>query len=216
MPVRSQLTVRIPDDLRTALEENVARKRERRRNWNLTEEVLSRLYWSYRKQEEERRDPYMRALAFLLSMVAEQVHVHQSITRGREWHRDPFFFQAFKLGVIKLLDALEPTGEARSPVNPEGLRELSKEERLIADQWKTPETAGSAAANYVLRSLYRVAPEPDTWARLREWAKRPGLEPDGFNAKVLNAVADTLEGEFYAMSNVRRVLGIEEPKEPQS
>src|SRR6516225_1609099 len=120
-PIRSQLTVRIPDELRIALEENVARRRKRRPSWNLTEEVLGRLYWSYRKQEEERRDPYMKALAHLISAVAEQVHYRRSLSK--EWHRDPFMYRAFKRGVIKLLDTLEPVGEANPPFNIKGLRE---------------------------------------------------------------------------------------------
>src|SRR5215831_19622814 len=107
-------------------------------------------------------------------MVAEQVHVGQSITRVREWYRNPFFFRAFKLGVMKLLDALEPAGEVRSPFPPEMLREFSEAANfhVMADQFKTPEAAGSAAANYVLRSLYRITPDRDMWARLRKIDKR--------------------------------------------
>jgi hypothetical protein len=199
----------MPDELRTALETNAERRRKRNPRWNFTQEVLGRLYWSYRKQEEERRDSYMKALAHLISAVAEQVHYRQSLSK--EWHRDPFMYRAFKRGVIKLLDALEPPGEARPPFDIKGLR--ASEEKLhqaMADQWENPEAAGDFAVAHVLRDLYRFAPEPEKWARLREMDQDPRLT--GFTGPI----ADMMEEVFYAMSNVRRVLGIKEPKEPKS
>jgi len=204
-PVRSQLTVRIPDELRAALEENVARRRKRKPSWNLTEEILGRLYWSYRRQEEERRDPYMKALAFLISAIADNVNMRRSLVS--EWHRDPFMFRAFKRGVVELLDALEPAGEARPHLDIEWLRQSGgKLHQLMADQSETPEAAGAWAARQVLGGLYRFAPEPEKWTRLREMEQDPRLM--GF----AGTIADRMEEEFYAMSNVRRVLGIKEPK----
>jgi hypothetical protein len=196
------LTIRIPDDLRAVLKENVARRRKRRPKWNITEEVLGRLYWSYRKQEEERRDPYMKVLAYLISNVAKYVHVGRGLSS--EWTRDPFLFRAFKHGVARVLNTLDPPGEAKPPLDIKGLRSEPENKiwQAMADQFESPEAAGNFAADHVLQELYRFAPEPEKWATLRE------LKYGG--------VADLMEEEFYAMSNVRRVLGIKEPKEPKS
>jgi hypothetical protein len=200
----------MPDDLRAALEENAERRRKRNSRWNLTEEVLGRLYWSYRKQEEERRDPYMKILAHLISRVAEQVHHRQSLSK--EWHRDPFMFRAFKHGVMVMLNVLDPPGEAKPPFDIKRLRGDPEKKlwQAMADQFETPEAAGDAAAKHVLRGLYTFTPEPEKWAALREMEQDPRLT--GF----IGAIADMMEEDFYAMQNVRRVLGIKEPKEPKS
>jgi hypothetical protein len=152
----------------------------------------------------------MKALAHLISAVAEQVHYRRSLSK--EWHRDPFMYRAFKRGVIKLLDTLEPVGEANPPFNIKGLRERPEKKlwQAMADQFETPEAAGDFAADYVLRELYRLVPERDKWAKLRELDKDPELHG------ATGPIADRMEEEFYAMSNVRRVLGIKEPKEPKS
>jgi hypothetical protein len=203
---RSQLTVRMPDDLRKSLEANVARRQKRKPNWNLTEEVLWRLYWSYRQQGEERRDPYMRAIGTLISGIAEEVHRRRSLSS--EWHRDPFMFRAFKHGVVKLLDALDPPGEAKSPFNIKGLRERpeNKFNQALADGYETPEAAGNMAAETVLRELYRRLPlHPDWGPLLRELdAEHPEFSGIG------EAIAESMEEQFYSMSNIRRVLGIKE------
>jgi hypothetical protein len=208
---RSQLTVRMPDDLRIALEANVARRQKRKPNWNLTEEVLGRLYWSYRQQREERRDPYMRAIGALISAIAEDVHKRRSLSSV--WHRDPFLFRAFKHGVAKLLDALDPPGEAKSPLNIKALREEPEKMlwQKMADWYETPEALGNTAAESLLRELYRRLPlHPDWGPELRKMdAEHP--EFDGMG----EAIAENLEETFYSMSNIRRVLGIKEFKEPR-
>ena len=65
----AQLTIRMPDGLRDKLE-NSAKKKGR----NLTQELLWRLEWSYRKQaEEEFKPPATRAICFLIGEIAEQI-----------------------------------------------------------------------------------------------------------------------------------------------
>ena len=56
---RSQLTVRMPDDLRAELEAAA-----RRRNRNLTDELIGRIRVSFAREHEQKRDPATRALLF--------------------------------------------------------------------------------------------------------------------------------------------------------
>jgi hypothetical protein len=56
---RSQLTVRITDDLRAELEAAA-----RRRNRNLTDELIGRIRVSFAREHEQKRDPATRALLF--------------------------------------------------------------------------------------------------------------------------------------------------------
>ena len=59
----------------------------------------------------------MRALCFLIAQLAGQV-AGMTDEKGRplfDWRTDPFFFQAYKLAVAKMLDALQPSGEIVPP-----------------------------------------------------------------------------------------------------
>ena len=56
---RSQLTVRMPDELRAELEAAA-----RRRNRNLTDELIGRIRGSFAREHEQKRDPATRALLF--------------------------------------------------------------------------------------------------------------------------------------------------------
>jgi Arc-like DNA binding dprotein len=104
----SQLTVpfsvRMPAAMRNELKK-AARDRGRKEG----QELLRRLQDSFTQDRDRARDPAMRALCFLFSELAENAHLG---VRG--WRSDPFLFRAVKIGIGRLLDALEPPGEVKA------------------------------------------------------------------------------------------------------
>jgi hypothetical protein len=200
--MRSQLTVRMPDDLRAELE--VAAER---RGHSLSDQLIWRLRASFARERDQDHDRASRAFAFLISRIAEMASVDLPERMPEEgmpegWFRDPFKFRVFKLGVAKVLDAFDPPGEPRSPfANPP--RNLHSSIMALADFYKTPEDAAEFAAASVLRELF----QPDVLLQHR------GLEKDiekrladfaGFDESFFAE----LERDYYAMSNARRDLQI--------
>jgi hypothetical protein len=174
--MRSQLTVRIPDELRAELKASA-----QRRNRNLSDELIGRLAASFSRERDEKRDHATRALNFLFSQLAAEIH------RGfrMKWHQNPFMFRAFKLAVARLLDALEPSGEMRSPY----------EERY---PYKTPEKVAEAAAELTLSGLFRSsAALPEYWIQ----AKQKHLDNP-----TLRRWIDDYEREQFGMVDARNAL----------
>jgi hypothetical protein len=175
----------MPDDLRTELEK-AAKKRGR----SLTDELLGRLRLSFAREREQERDRATRGICYLISQIAGPW-----VSVEEPWTHDPFKFRAFKLGVAKLLDALEPPGEARSPYDPAG-------PKLLLMAYETPESAGDHLATGTLNMLLqpRPVPDPDTLTR---FADAVGL-PEYFRARFIEA----LKQQTYGMSDARRDLAL--------
>jgi hypothetical protein len=141
----------MPDELRAELEASA-----KRRGRGISDELIGRLLASFSREREDKLDPTTRALNFLFSKLAWEAHRG---FRGK-WHQNPFMFRAFKLAVAKLLDALEPSGEMRSPFD-EGF------------PYKTPEKLAQAAVDLTLSSLFfSSATLPDHWPAVRHWVKQ--------------------------------------------
>jgi hypothetical protein len=192
------LTIRIDDNLRGQLEV-AARKRAKRKPWNLSQEILYRLRWSIDKEREDRRGPALRALCDIISNMA-RAHL-QTDRPDAQWHREPFTFKAFKLATAKVLDALAPPGEMSAP--------SSKFSRNIFSPFDTPEILADYAATQSLNALFHTHPltqeEKDEFRRARE-GQHPSLHDTEYDALVL--LSDR-EYRDYARSWVRRALGIE-------
>ena len=177
--------------IRWAELEAAARKRGR----SLTDELLGRLRASFARDREQKRDPAMRALSFLISQIA----VPWVSAPGKPWVHNPFMFKTFKLGVAKLLDALEPAGQPRSPFAD------FKPGNLLFETYKTPESAADHLATAALRPLLqpRKLTEQDK-AEIRagtyEW-------PD-FGDRLIEAIED----QSYGMADARHDLGIDKRK----
>jgi hypothetical protein len=157
-PMRSQLTIRIPEDTRTQLEAAARRNRK-----TLSDELLWRLRSSFSRERDERRDPAMRGLCHLIAELAHHVvgiHAAEGISRYEvwDWRSDAFFYRAFKVAVIRLLDALEPTGpiKAHDIVVAKGIELDSFTKRYIGT-FKRPETRAEQAVDFILAAL-RTAP----------------------------------------------------------
>jgi hypothetical protein len=187
-------SLRLAPDLRNELERS-AKKRRRA----LSEEIIGRLWLSLDKEREMQRDPAIRALCYLISEIANYVNVHREQRDRRGWHRDPFQFTAFKVGVTKLLDALTPSGEVRPPLVPiHEIQSLGPEDAWLIN----PEAAGKRAADNVFEMLHHRLTQDEMQVMVRA-SLRLGNR----------SIADHVEDLFYDMPHVRRDLGIDKPKE---
>jgi hypothetical protein len=160
-----------------------------------------RLNRSLSREQERGRDPAMRALTFLIGELAENIIAGSDFRM--KWHKNPFLFQALKLGTTKVLDAIAPPGEIESPYK------VPKVSEAFANCHRTPEDAAEISAFYVISRLY----DPRLLSRLYDLAgdiSRLRAEAD----KYPDGMLDEVEREYYGMSAALRDLGIEveEPK----
>jgi hypothetical protein len=191
----------MPDYLRTELEAVAAA-----RGHSLTQEMIGRLRESLARERVDRQDPAMRALCFLFQDLAETIHLRQPETRNLKWHRNPFMFRAFKLGVAKLLDALEPPGE----IKPLGRAQHGGSDnpllKQMAEWFKTPESAATHAAMLALERLSRprkVLPEDETMIRAVHQKVEAADWPTSAEAFI-----EEWEREYFAMTRAGRDLGV--------
>ena len=172
----SPLSFRMPASMRKDLE--AARRKSGR---STTQEMLTRLQYSFNEDRRKARDPALQAVCYLISEAAEGT-ANPAPARVKNlrplWRSNPFLFRAFKLAVAKLLDALEPAGEIKPPTNvlevADGVKLFARHLRGI---YQTPEALADFVTAGILRALFSPAPA----ARLSEWP-RPrwedyGMEP---------------------------------------
>jgi hypothetical protein len=196
--VARNLTIRIDDELRERLEVEVGKRAQRRPNWNLSQEILMRLNQSLSREQERSHDPATRALTFLISNVAEQIHLGLPL----KWHQNPFMFRAFKLAVGMVLDTIEPSGEMQTPY--EALRKNPEVAKWFIDEYRTPETAALSAANVIMHQFFYPSV-------VRDFTNKESKKPN-----YSGATADEVDREFYRYSDAKRALGIDKPKETKS
>jgi hypothetical protein len=123
---------------------------------SLSEEIAARI-----KRREPDRDPAMKALCFLIAEAAYALSgsYDPDGTPTLGWRSTPFMFEAFKLTVIQLLDALRPPGEITPPIS--NISELA-----AADPWS--------------QSIARSFASPEARARdtfMFIWQKFQSAEP---------------------------------------
>jgi hypothetical protein len=198
--VARNLTIRIDDELRERLEVEVGKRGQRRRNWNLSQEILMRLNQSLSREQERGHDPATRALTFLISNVAEQIHLG---LLPLKWHQNPFMFRAFKLAVGMVLDTIEPSGEMQTPY--EALCKNPEVPKYFIDEYRTPETAALSAANVIMRHFFYPSVVRDYFTN------KESKEPNYSGPAV-----DDVDREFYRYTDAKRALGIDKPKETKS
>lgn len=189
--MRSQFTLRMPGEMRAEL---VAAANARGRpGWTLTDELLLRLRQSFVRDVEQRRQPALHALCFLIGKIAETL-TPVSVEEGSK-HLDPFWFASFRLAVGKLLDALQPPGEVRQPVLPPELLSLG------VNMFSSPERVAKTAASSVLMELAR--PEPPALAV-------PLLMPANM-LRLVRRFHNQDERNFYSMIRAKADLGLGPP-----
>jgi hypothetical protein len=197
------MSIRVPAELRAQLE--AAQKRSGRKS--LSDEMLARLNKSFSRDRDKATDPAMRALNFLFSTLAYSLHWNIP-----NWRSDPFLFKAIKIGICKLLDALEPSGEATLPdfwqataasltdePASDALGRAVREDILKAIQ--SPETMADYAVRMTLHAY--LSPRTQNWEALRGVAGMPG--EDG---EIGDQVLKHQENQYYGMKDAKRDLAI--------
>jgi hypothetical protein len=183
----------MPADMRAELKASALK-----RGWSLAQDLLWRVRVSLNREREEHEDRALRALCYVISeMARKQLWTDHPDRAGERWHRDPFTFKAFSLGVSNLLTALQPPGELRRP------RTKTKDYFYGLE---TPESIAEHASKEVLSDL--LYDTPQSLDRLK--AAIQSYSPDNWSEWML----DEIERSTYGMSRARRDLGIDEPKEP--
>jgi hypothetical protein len=175
--VTSPLSIRMPAAMREQLDSS-ARENGR----SVSQEVLRRIQESFYLERDKVRDPSMRALCFLIAQLAGHV-AGLTDAQGRpafNWRTDRFFFQAFKLAVAKVLDALEPSGEIRSPKDM--FENRDKDENgirlfeMVKATYETPEARADAAARTLLSTLKQPSFNEYYFDEIAPNHKRSGLQ----------------------------------------
>jgi len=159
------------------------------------------------KKLEGKKDDPIRALAHLLRLLARDCRY---VDEGeyREWHNDPFAFDAFTRSIQMLLERVRPTGEIKAP------REISPG----FPTWPTSEKQAEVAAANVWREIVSTAPMD--LSELRERVNRPSwaneiAEERGITLSMSKNLIGRISTYSYALDDVRRSLGIKlEGKKP--
>ena len=193
------LTIRMDDDMRRQLEAAVGRQKvsKPQKTWNLSQEILWRLRVSlHDEHEEERRDPALRALCFLIERLTH--HIVGPVPA--HWRSDLFLYRAFKIAVHQLLDALEPPGPGMRWVlrgkHPDANADAYMQ-RYIAS-FDSPEARATHSADLILSELRNIP----SWSPRRREQER----------KLLETLPPYYAISFYGMPDAARDLALK----PQS
>jgi hypothetical protein len=154
----SPFSLRMPEGLRKQLEAAAIKSGR-----SASQELLRRLNNSFIRDRHKDRGPPIRAICFLISELASSVQWR----RSPQWHRNPFTFRAFKIGVAKLLDAIEPKGEiqplplgsyieeVKKRVKGDPLeKEYVQSAKFLVKGWKSPQQVANRAVKSTLRDLF--------------------------------------------------------------
>ena len=87
------VTIRMPLNMKEQFDAACSRGAGR----TLTDEIIGRLRSSIEKKRDNDRDAAHKALNFLISELAREIHMGR-----RDWHCSPFVFRAMKVGIGKL------------------------------------------------------------------------------------------------------------------
>jgi hypothetical protein len=134
------------------------------------------------ERQDEKKDKALRALCFLIGEIARQVVVPIINAEKKvegvifDWRSRPFFYKAFKVAVCRVLDSLDPPGEAKCPITRVELGEPNPFMEKFAASLKSPEARGEYVAEYIVRSL-KEAPNLSAEERetRRQYLNRLGI-----------------------------------------
>jgi hypothetical protein len=103
------------------------------------------------RRMNERNDP-TRALSYLIGELADTVAppALKMENFASDWRNDPFLFDAYKLSILKLMDALRPAGEAVSPLDRQPVLSGATN---VWGPLDTPEKRAEYAAIVILHNL---------------------------------------------------------------
>jgi hypothetical protein len=101
-----------------------------------------------------------RAMSYLVAEIAHHIEgIHaQEGRRFRtpfKWRSDPFFYEAFKIAVAQVLEALTPPGEIKPPDLKVHHAE-SPSDRDWVESFKSPKARGEYVAGHILYSMRTI------------------------------------------------------------
>ena len=212
--LRSVMSFRMPEEMRDELQ-----KAAKESGRSVTQELLRRVQESFDQDRKNYRDPATKALCFLFSDLAENVHGGTP-----DWRSDPFLFRAFKIGVTKLLNNLpEPKGK----IEPPRLRKFLLD-RLSADDpmnetehvknWrkqltrmmKSPEALAKSAVENTLAGYFKTDPRYGDWGAWRKaWEpSREKLDADPEIPGLFSKFLRHQDNTYYGMQQARDGLSL--------
>jgi hypothetical protein len=202
------MSIRIDDELRAQLEAAARKNAKQNPTWNVSREMVRRLRQSFRRERDDHRDRAMRAICHLVAETGRRGLRTDDPLEGYGWHRDPFKFKTFKLAIAKLLDAIEPPGEVRMPPECAGLYDS-------LGPIDTPERLANYIASEMRNWLFhhRTSMPGDERAELLKLVETSPYRGTDYD---LIALIHAIDDEHGTISQLRRDLGIDEPKEGQS
>jgi hypothetical protein len=185
----SNFSTRITAETRVALETEA---RATEQSVSQVAEQLLRLGIRTKRQREQ--PDALRAFCYLVAELAELICNYKQAD-GKpvfDWRTTPFTFEAFRLAIQKLMDAIKPSGEIRSPTD---------DEPTLANSlmWAGPYNSPQARAEWATMIL---------WHNLQ--SAEPGrLTPEMFSPPITVDELTELERVEYTMARARHDLQIE-------
>ena len=151
---------------------------------------------------ERQIDDPIRALAHLLRLLSRHCN-YVYPDEWREWHSDPFAFDAFARAIQMLLEQIRPAGEIKAPgeMTYPGI-----------PTWPTSQKQAEVAAATVWREVTTEAPMSPTEIRERvnkrgpvhEMAEQRGFRLDDWPEDLIGRISR----RSLALDSVRRTFGI--------
>jgi hypothetical protein len=181
----SNFSTRIQPETRKALEKEAKASKQ-----SISQLAERLLVGGLAERKAGEKDRAMRALCFLIAQLAHHVVGPHVKKEGSEvalfdWRNEPFFYEAFRLAVGKLLDALSP-GPIEKNVRVNVYKgDMTPAMQRYVDSFKDPEARAEYAANYVLTSLQSI---PNWSAEDRERQK-----------EIISKIGSSAMREFYGM-----------------
>jgi len=145
----------------------------------------------YEKQARNRPKP-IRAMCYLITQLSEMIAVailkEKNLTHPEyNWRSNPFMFEAFRVAVLHLFEALRPPGESVAPLPlPERFSRMAR--------YDDPEHCGQNVTESLLRALQFFG------------AHTPEEINSAFEYR---HTADVLTQMHYGMADATRDLGVE-------
>jgi hypothetical protein len=157
------------------------------------------------RREKQMDDP-IRALAHLLRLLANQCK-YVDEDEYKEWHNDPFAFDAFVRAVQMVLERIRPSGGIKAP----------KEIAPGFPTWPTSERQAEVAAATVWREIVSRAPISPNELRERSRERNQATEiaeQMGVRLSIPEDWIGRISSHTYSLESVRSALGIKLERKP--
>jgi len=192
----SNFSTRITAETRVALE---AEARAINQSVSQVAEQLLRL--GIKTKRDRERPDALRAFCYLVAELAELIcNCTKDGKPVFDWRTTPFTFEAFRLAIQKLMDAIKPSGEIRSPAEDDP---TLTDELIWAGPYDSPQARAEWATMILWHNLQSAEPE-----RLKQEMFNPPNVPDEFGPITVDDFTE-LQRVDYSMARARDELQIE-------